>query len=80
MARTLKDKLDEEYELFYLKMVGSSKANLFAKSQEIEMKKSDMAYVAFALLFAGACEYCRRWCFKKAEYYQLKAESYHKTA
>ena len=44
------------------------------------MKKSDMAYVAFALLFAGACEYCRRWCFKKAEYYQLKAESYHKTA
>ena len=39
------------------------------------MKKSDMFYVAFALLWIGACEYCKRLCFKKAEYYRLKAES-----
>lgn len=45
MARTLREKLDEEYELFYLKMVGSSKANLFAKSQEIEMKKRIYCYL-----------------------------------
>ncbi|MCR5545751.1 MAG: hypothetical protein K6F30_04655 [Lachnospiraceae bacterium] len=45
MARTIKEKLDEEYELFYLKMVGSSKANLFAKSQEIEMKKRIYCYL-----------------------------------
>lgn len=44
------------------------------------MKKSDMVYYVFVLLFSGVCAYCSRWCFKKAEYYRLKAESDHKTA
>ena len=45
MKDLLKDKLHFEYEKFYLSMVGTSKANLFANSAEIELKKKIAAYL-----------------------------------
>ena len=45
MKDMLKDKLHFEYEKFYLSMVGTSKANLFANSAEIELKKKIAAYL-----------------------------------
>ena len=45
MKDLLKDKLRFEYEKFYLFMTGTSKANLFASSAEIELKKKIAAYL-----------------------------------
>ena len=45
MKDLLKDKLHFEYEKFYLSMVGTSKANMFANSAEIELKKKIAAYL-----------------------------------
>lgn len=36
----VKTKVDREYEIFYLDMMRTSKANIFANSEEIEIKKS----------------------------------------
>lgn len=45
MKNLLKDKLRFIYEKFYLFMAGTSKANLFASSDEIELKKKIAVYL-----------------------------------
>ena len=45
MTDQLLKKINFEYEKFYLSMIATSKANLFALSKEIEQKKQVAAYL-----------------------------------
>lgn len=45
MREKMLQKLDTEYEFFFLEAMRNSKANLFAKSLEIEMKKEIQGYL-----------------------------------
>ena len=42
---TVLEKLDMEYEVFYMKMMSQSKADIYARSDEIELKKSIYCYL-----------------------------------
>lgn len=43
---TVKEKIHEEYEIFFLDMSRTSRANIFACSREIEIKKSILFYIS----------------------------------
>ena len=45
MREKIVEKLDSEWELFFLESVRNSKANIFAKSYEIETKKQIQKYI-----------------------------------
>lgn len=45
MKEKILEKLDMEYELFFLEMVKTTKENLFAKSGEIETKKAIVIFL-----------------------------------
>ena len=39
------DKIDFEYELYFMDMMKSTKENIFAKSREIELRKSIVLFL-----------------------------------
>ena len=45
MKEKILEKLDMEYEIFFLDMIKTTKENLFAKSGEIETKKSIVIFL-----------------------------------
>ena len=45
MKEKILEKLDMEYEIFFLEMIKTTKENLFAKSGEIETKKSIVIFL-----------------------------------
>ena len=49
--KSVKEKIDYEYELFYLDMMRTSRANIFSKSKEITLKKQ------IAQLLKQSCEF-----------------------
>lgn len=42
---TVKEKIRKEYEIFFLDMTRTSRANIFASSREIELKKEIIVHV-----------------------------------
>lgn len=43
--KTVQEKIHKEYELFFMDMIRTSKANIFAGSREIEIKKAIYFFV-----------------------------------